>query len=598
MPNNTNPRPERKPSIPHCKYKLSAAKRTRDAFAQLCAVLGREWSGICAMNLGVKSGTGVIDDVLISQLRQLASTVHMLAVTDAQASSVLVKAASRLSTQQFQNLQVLLDMLRQEELSDFLRLMCRSLWTHTCTPADQPDARPHTANSSSSAASASKQRPSSSSATATEERPASPGRLQALGKWHLAVASATGGGLKPAAAGASSKGPASSSTAASPTNHGLTSRQRRVRAAAGMFELSQAGFGGLPVDGFLGDEDDKEQQQQQQRAAGGDKSGAEAAPASSGLKFAQLLPPGHLLVKTAESLKQQQEFQAALACATPRQAKQRAAVPPLRLPQFGLLPAAGADSAGLLHLPGYSHAHPVDYMGVMQGGDAGPSTGGSCRSQGDQAAAGGPWRGSMLDSLPGLAMHQQHQQHQQQHYPAGAFFLSSCGGDGSLQARQQQFQHMSSTAAVLHAQQQQQPFRAPAVSLEKLWKAGRAATTAAVLEAAHLSVRQAAAGEATSLLLSVGMVVPTLSHWQQQLAARAQSASVDPCRRDSRASNNSRRPSSSSAAGGSWPCSARGKPSSVPMLALQKLGSGGVGERPGGSGSSGSRPGSAAARRR
>jgi hypothetical protein len=99
-------------------------------------------------------------------------------------------------------LQVLLDMLRQEELSDFLRLMCRSLKTHTCTPADEPDARPHTANSSSSAASASKQRPSSSSATVTEERPASPGRLQALGKWRLAVASATGGGLKQAAAGA------------------------------------------------------------------------------------------------------------------------------------------------------------------------------------------------------------------------------------------------------------------------------------------------------------------------------------------------------------------------------------------------------------
>lgn len=106
MPNNTTPRPERKPSIPHCKYKRSAAKRTRDAFAQLCALLGREWTGICAMNLGVKSGTGVIDDVLISQLRQLASTVHMLAVTDAKASTVLVKAASKLSTQQFQNLQV------------------------------------------------------------------------------------------------------------------------------------------------------------------------------------------------------------------------------------------------------------------------------------------------------------------------------------------------------------------------------------------------------------------------------------------------------------------------------------------------------------
>jgi hypothetical protein len=81
-------------------------------------------------------------------------------------------------------------------------------------------------------------------------------------------------------AGATGKGAASSSTAASPADHGLTTQQRRVRAAAGIFELSQAGFGGLLVDGFLGDEDDK--QQQQQHAAGADKSGAEAASASSG----------------------------------------------------------------------------------------------------------------------------------------------------------------------------------------------------------------------------------------------------------------------------------------------------------------------------
>lgn len=53
----------------------------------------------------------------------------------------------------------------------------------------------------------------------------------------------------------------------------------------------------------------------------------------TGLKFASLLPPGHILVKTAEALKQQQEFQAALAHVTPCLAKQRTAVLPLHLPQ-------------------------------------------------------------------------------------------------------------------------------------------------------------------------------------------------------------------------------------------------------------------------
>jgi hypothetical protein len=99
-------RPERKPSIPHHKYKLSAAQRTQAAFSQLCTVLKKEWSSIRALNLGVKSGTGVIDDVLITQLHQLASAVHLLAVTDADASRLLVAQACKLSTQQFQNLQV------------------------------------------------------------------------------------------------------------------------------------------------------------------------------------------------------------------------------------------------------------------------------------------------------------------------------------------------------------------------------------------------------------------------------------------------------------------------------------------------------------
>jgi hypothetical protein len=69
-------------------------------------VLSKEWDSIRSLNLGVKSGTGVIEDVLITQLQQLANTVHVLAVADEEASRVLVQQARRLSTQQFQHLQV------------------------------------------------------------------------------------------------------------------------------------------------------------------------------------------------------------------------------------------------------------------------------------------------------------------------------------------------------------------------------------------------------------------------------------------------------------------------------------------------------------
>lgn len=106
MLDNENPKSERKPPIPHSsRYKPSAAKRAKAAFTQLCQVQ-KEGSSLWSSNLGVKSGTGVIDDVLFSQCHQLASTVHMLAVVDPEASRVVVKHACSLGPQQFKNLQV------------------------------------------------------------------------------------------------------------------------------------------------------------------------------------------------------------------------------------------------------------------------------------------------------------------------------------------------------------------------------------------------------------------------------------------------------------------------------------------------------------
>lgn len=72
---------------------------------------------------------------------------------------------------------------------------------------------------------------------------------------------------------------------------------------------------------------------------------------AAGLKFASLLPPGHILVKTAEAIKQQQEFQAALAHITPRPGQQRAVVPPLQLPPLQEQ-QQGTNLAGRLPSPG------------------------------------------------------------------------------------------------------------------------------------------------------------------------------------------------------------------------------------------------------
>lgn len=79
------------------------------------------------------------------------------------------------------DLQVLLDMLDLEELSDYLRLMCCRLKTH------RPKGR--TTSAASSASQAASKRPSSST-TATAERP--PSTTRTLGKWRLALASTAG----------------------------------------------------------------------------------------------------------------------------------------------------------------------------------------------------------------------------------------------------------------------------------------------------------------------------------------------------------------------------------------------------------------------
>jgi hypothetical protein len=216
----------------------------------------------------------------------------------------------------------------------------------------------------------------------------------------------------------------------------------------------------------------------------------------------------------------------------------------------------------------------------------------ACSSSSSHVAAAG---------IPGCQMlHQQQQQQQQQH--TGAFFLSSYGGQqaqpystslGQLRYKQQQL-----------LQQQRQNFRAPPVSLQQLWKAGRAATTAAVLDAAHLPVHDSP-GDALSLILAPGLVEQR--QVQQPVVAQPSSSEsagtgADGCM--TRTGTKSRLVSSRGSTANnsnSRPNSARNRPgSAVPALQLHKLEAGGeapqhVDRGRGSSSSNGSsRPGSAA----
>lgn len=55
---------------------------------------------------GVKSGTNIVEDVLLLQLQQLALQLHTLTVNDAEAASVLVHLVAKMSQRHLQQLQV------------------------------------------------------------------------------------------------------------------------------------------------------------------------------------------------------------------------------------------------------------------------------------------------------------------------------------------------------------------------------------------------------------------------------------------------------------------------------------------------------------
>lgn len=55
---------------------------------------------------GVKSGTGVVNDLIMRKLRQWLQQLHTLCVANEQASVALGKLAKRLKKEQLQQLQV------------------------------------------------------------------------------------------------------------------------------------------------------------------------------------------------------------------------------------------------------------------------------------------------------------------------------------------------------------------------------------------------------------------------------------------------------------------------------------------------------------
>jgi predicted ATP-dependent serine protease len=55
---------------------------------------------------GVRSGTGIIDDLLLQRVHQLVQELHMLCITSEEAADAISKMSRKLPLQDFQQLQV------------------------------------------------------------------------------------------------------------------------------------------------------------------------------------------------------------------------------------------------------------------------------------------------------------------------------------------------------------------------------------------------------------------------------------------------------------------------------------------------------------
>ena len=259
--------------MPRSPHKPSPAEELGATFDDLMRLLASDWRGICDSNLGVLPATAVAADAARRRLLSRAARVQTLAASDEAAADRLAALAARQPAARLDQLQALLDAGGREDLADFVRLSarvgCVGDGGRSCpvTPRRQRGGRGAADGTAAAAAAAA-----------------------------AAPAAATDTGL--AVGGGSSKTPK-----AAPGSGAFSSRQRR---AGGIFASGpgMTGAAGLASG------------QVRVHSSGGGGGDDEEDPHA--LRFARLLPPGHLLVKIAEELQRRREFEAALAAGQQR----------------------------------------------------------------------------------------------------------------------------------------------------------------------------------------------------------------------------------------------------------------------------------------
>ncbi|KAJ9527090.1 hypothetical protein QJQ45_025206 [Haematococcus lacustris] len=120
--------------------KKTAAQKAQELFTLLTGQLETEWQSLRSLNLGVKSGTGIVDDLQIRKIQEWVQELHVLVVANTAAADTVAELARQLTKLQRQHLQVMLDVTGHEMLTDFIRISVYNTSNpFASVPIDGPD---------------------------------------------------------------------------------------------------------------------------------------------------------------------------------------------------------------------------------------------------------------------------------------------------------------------------------------------------------------------------------------------------------------------------------------------------------------------------
>eukprot|EP00798_Chlamydomonas_sp_ICE-L_P008202 gene8202-1464_t len=103
--------------------RLSPAARSTQLMNLLLGELETKWKDIRSLNLGIKSGTGVVDDLTMTSIQAQVKELNMLCISREEAADAIGKVAQKLKRTQLQQLQLLFDVMGHDYLADYIRVM-------------------------------------------------------------------------------------------------------------------------------------------------------------------------------------------------------------------------------------------------------------------------------------------------------------------------------------------------------------------------------------------------------------------------------------------------------------------------------------------